>query len=296
MGHRAFQDAGAALAVRRLDPHSLAETDRAAWSALADAAPGTNMFAAPWLQGASLAHFDPARAARLCVVEAPGIGWIGAIALEPARGIGRVPLAHLRSWSHANAFLGTPLVRAGHEHLFWSQFLRALDRRPGGVALLCRSLPADDAVWTGLHETATAERRPHRVLRSCARPAHHATGSFDDYWRTAVTPRRRRRLASLAAQLGTQVGPVEFRWCEPDEPLDPWLDAFLALEGSGWKGRKGSALAGDPRDQRLLHRCRPRGMGGRHLQDRASRRRGADARNDHLLPRSGARARLQVGL
>src|SRR3546814_6832076 len=38
-------------------------------------------------------------------------------------------------------------------------------------------------------------------------------------------------------------GEVGFRRWRTGEALNPWIDAFLALEARGWKGRAGSALA-----------------------------------------------------
>src|SRR3546814_2745402 len=38
-------------------------------------------------------------------------------------------------------------------------------------------------------------------------------------------------------------GEVGFRRWRTGEARNPWIDAFLALEARGWKGRAGSALA-----------------------------------------------------
>ena len=52
----------------------------------------------------------------------------------------------------------------------------------------------------------------------------------------------RSKLGQKRRRLG-QLGQLESRTLQADGNLDPWIEAFLQLEASGWKGRQGTALA-----------------------------------------------------
>jgi hypothetical protein len=57
-----------------------------------------------------------------------------------------------------------------------------------------------------------------------------------------VRAKKRKELRRQANRLAEQ-GAVAFRRWRAGDPAGPWIDAFLALEARGWKGRAGSALA-----------------------------------------------------
>src|SRR5262249_53561419 len=64
----------------------------------------------------------------------------------------------------------------------------------------------------------------------------------ETYIRAALSGDHRRRRARLEKRLSER-GKLEYVEPGPDEPIERWIETFLQLEASGWKGREGTALA-----------------------------------------------------
>lgn len=234
----------APLTVRVVDPLALSDELAAAWDCLADEASEPNPFAERWCLQSALHLLDPGRHARLVIVRDGSEGpVIGIMPLASAAHYGRLPLRHVTGWTHPNHFLGSPLVRAGFEGLFWSILLGWCDAAAWARTLLHvprlteggplhRALVDVARVRGG--EAETVHREERALLESGLSPA--------DYWDAAVRPKKRKELRRQASRLAEQ-GTVQFRRWQAGEAIEPWIDAFLALEARGWKGRAGSALA-----------------------------------------------------
>jgi CelD/BcsL family acetyltransferase involved in cellulose biosynthesis len=235
----------ASLTVRVADPLALSDDLAAAWDRLAEGASEPNPFAERWCLQPALHLLDPERQARLVFVRDGGDDGpvIGAMPLTPAMRYGPVPLRHVKSWAHHNHFHGAPLVRAGHEHLFWTILLGWCD--------------ASDWTRTMLHVPRLTEDGPlHRALADVARlrgaeavAVHREERALLEsdltpaaYWDGAMRGKKRKELRRQANRLA-ELGTVDFRRWSANEPLEPWIDAFLDLEARGWKGQAGSALA-----------------------------------------------------
>ncbi|WP_404862942.1 GNAT family N-acetyltransferase [Georhizobium sp. MAB10] len=152
----------------------------------------------------------------------------------------------IRAWSHPFGPLGTPLVDAEGAAETLDNFLEALAgddtqmpnvlvlpdmRIDGPAAELLRAV----ALARGLTvETTEAVERP--VLRSSEEPERYLRGAI----RGRHLKEMRRQWRHLAAQ-GTLVHKVA------RQPLDVriGLEQFLALEASGWKGQRRSAMVSD---------------------------------------------------
>ncbi len=234
----------APLTVRVVDPLALSDDLAAAWDRLADAASEPNPFAERWCLQSALHLLDPERRARLVVVRDGSDGpVIGIMPLAPAAHYGRLPLRHVTGWAHPNHFLGSPLVRAGFESLFWSILLGWCDAAAWARTLLhVPRLTEGGPLHHALVDVArvrggepeTVHREERALLESSLSPA--------DYWDAAVRPKKRKELRRQANRLAEQ-GEVRLRRWEAGEAIDTWIDAFLDLEARGWKGRAGSALA-----------------------------------------------------
>lgn len=234
----------APLTVRVVDPLALSDDLAAAWDRLADEASEPNPFAERWCLQSALHLLDPERRARLVMVRDGGDGpVIGIMPIAPAARYGRLPLRHVSGWTHPNHFHGAPLVRAGMESLFWSILLGWCDAASWAHTLLhVPRLTEDgplhralvDVVRVRGGEAAVVHREERALLESSLSPAA--------YWDDAVRAKKRKELRRQTNRLAEE-GTVGFRRRRVDEPLEPWIAAFLDLEARGWKGRAGSALA-----------------------------------------------------
>lgn len=223
--------------VRLLRHADLGAEGHARWAELSAAAGPMNIFAQHWFMDAALRHSASAHGVRLAVVSDRSGRWLGAMPLMQTRRFGRWPVASWRAWTATNQFLGAPLVRVDAAHDFWNALLAHLDERDGGETLIhCRQLAADNPVCAALIAHCDAAGRGIRILDRYDRPTH-LPGDAEP------SRKVRARLRSLRQRLESDHGPVSVEMHAADADCAPWIDAFLVMEKSGWKGQAGSALA-----------------------------------------------------
>ncbi len=228
-----------------------------AWQALADAASEPNSFAESWFVEASLQAF--AADAEVYLFEAwRGAELVGLLPVALAREYGRLPVTFTQNWRHDHQFLGAPLIRAGEEQGFWSLLLTALDEAHWARGFFhARGLVENGPVHRGLVTAAQALGRPADIVYREVRALLESDLSPQAYYEASVRKKKRKehaRLRNRLEELGTLSAAVLTR----ADQIEPWCDAFLALERSGWKGRAGSALGSRPQTD-LLFRSAVRG-------------------------------------
>jgi CelD/BcsL family acetyltransferase involved in cellulose biosynthesis len=232
--------AARAPAVQWVAPGGIPLDLAAQWDELAANAAEPNVFAQRWFVEASapLATRD----VRLLAVRDAG-QLIGVLPLARASHYGRLPLAHVENWLHYHAFLGGPLLRAGWEQAAWTTILTELDADPASTGLLhLTGLVEHGPVHTAL---LAAAKRPCHTVHRIERALLHSDLAPADYYAATVRKKKRKEIGRLQSRLA-ELGSVATRRLSPDDDLDEWIDAFLALEAAGWKGRAGSALACQP--------------------------------------------------
>jgi CelD/BcsL family acetyltransferase involved in cellulose biosynthesis len=99
-------------------------------------------------------------------------------------------------------------------------------------------------VHFGLVAAAQELRRPCDTVHRTQRALLESDLSATAYYEHTVRKKKRKELKRLAARF-SELGSVQTRSLSGAEELDPWCDAFLKLERSGWKGDRGSALGCD---------------------------------------------------
>lgn len=202
------------------------EADLERWRDLAARAVTPNPFFEPELLLPAVRHLEGGAGVRLAVAT-DGDEWIGlAPVVRVRRWRGLPTLAHA-TWEHPYCFLGAPLLAAGHEERAAAGLLAGLRRRAAIVPLT--ALPEDSpmapagAVAFNAWERAALRRRPQ-----------------DDYVETTLASKRRRELRRLRTRFEAEQGaPLR---CEEVAEEPGAVDAFLALEASGWKGQAGTAM------------------------------------------------------
>lgn len=223
----------------------LTEADRVHWANLTRAAQGDNIFAADWFMASALRHCTAGKDVRLAIVRAVDGPWIGVLPLNFEVLFGNCPLPSWQSWQSANQFDPTALIARGAEHLFWHCLLRELDRKPGAaLALCCESLPVDDPATAALIDVCLVEGRMLHRKGGYARPMRIPEPLGAD----AVAARRKldKRLDGLMRKLTREVGAARIVTLPRETDPAAWMEQFLALEKSGWKGGSASALASAP--------------------------------------------------
>lgn len=161
-------------------------------------------------------------------------------------------LPHAASWVHANAFCGVPLVAAGLEEPFWRALLAHFDQFPARALLLhLPQLPADGPVDAALGRVLAASRRAHYRAAEERRALLAGALTAAAYLEAAISAKKRKELRRQHKRLAEQ-GVLAFERREGEAGLAEWIEEFLALEASGWKGKAGSALASTPETRALF--------------------------------------------
>lgn len=214
------------------------------WAELAAAASEPNCFAESWFASASLRHLDLPAGLRLVEIWS-GPTLLGLLPVHPGEGYARLPIRHVVNWAHFHCFLGTPLVRAGAESLFWKEALQLLDGEAWAKGLLhLTGLVENGPVHRGLIEAARELGRPCDTVHRSERAFLESSLTPQAYYERTVRKKKRKELKRLSVRLA-ELGNVETRTLTAADELDPWCEAFLTLERSGWKGDRGSALGCD---------------------------------------------------
>ncbi len=214
----------------------------AQWNAVSEQASEPNPFFESWYLLPALRALDTAHTVRLLTLEIDG-KLAGLIPLARELRYYRWPIPHWRGWVHPNCFLGTPLVAQGAESAFWRALLDWADSN-AGIALFLHlgPMPLDGPMCRALDEVLGAQSRLAGVVHREDRALLASELSPQDYWAQALSGKKRKELRRQSTRL-TELGEVRIERATDTQGLEQWLDQFLTLEASGWKGKAGSALA-----------------------------------------------------
>jgi CelD/BcsL family acetyltransferase involved in cellulose biosynthesis len=235
--------AAPALSVRVLDwPCCGAPSIVSRWDILARTAAEPNPFLESWYLLPALRALDPQETVRIILLES-GDELVGLMPLANARRYYRRPIPHLAGWTHPNAFLGTPLIAAGHELAFWRELLAWADRNAGNALFLHLSeLVLDGPVFKALTKVIAGQARTGAIVQREERALLASKDGPEDYFAASLSGKKRKELRRQQNRLGEH-GAIAFERLHDAGGLAEWTDAFLALEAGGWKGQAGSALA-----------------------------------------------------
>ncbi|SEE93509.1 Acetyltransferase involved in cellulose biosynthesis, CelD/BcsL family [Rhizobiales bacterium GAS191] len=183
---------------------------------------------------------------------------------EGAELVGLAPILHRRfalpglwrvlaTFGHPFIFNGLPLLRRGFEARAWHAILDALAARHRGGVLAIAASPLDGPAARGLTEALAQSGRASLVRTHPERAGIVAAGSLDTQLariKSKTMGKLRRHERDLA-----KLGALEFRVAGAGRELTEAVEAFMALEARGWKGRQGTAFASDPRSAAFARRA-----------------------------------------
>ena len=224
---------------------------RLAWNALAACAAEPNPFHESWYLLAALRALDPDGAVTLLRFEADG-ELAGLLPLHAPPRYYRWPIPHLAGWIHANCFLGAPLVARGLEREFWRALLDWADKNAArGLFLHLAQLPLTGPVYDALQAVLREQGRFTALVHREERAMLASDLSPENYFAASISAKKRKDLRRQYARL-TELGEVEIVRTDGEAGLARWIEEFLALEHSGWKGINGSALASHQATARMF--------------------------------------------
>ncbi len=182
---------------------------------------------------------------------------------EPARLIGllpvvsmwrdcKIPLPALVSASPYGT-LCTPLLDrdiAGEA----ASRLMAQARAQGAHALILRDVSLNGAAMRTFAEVLRQDGMRPRILHSHFRACLDARREADELLRDALGGRKLKELRRQRSRLGEH-GAVRFDAARTPEAVAAGIEIFLALEASGWKAKRGTALRQDEGDAGFIRRA-----------------------------------------
>lgn len=224
---------------------------RLAWDALAAFASEPNPFHESWYLLPALRALDPQASVKLLKFEIGG-DLAGILPVRHENRYYRWPIPQLTSWIHGNCFLGLPLVAKGLETAFWRAFLDWADSNAGRALFLhMPHMPLHGPLYEALQAVLAEQGRLAALVHREERAMLASDLSPDDYFAESLSGKKRKELRRQFSRL-SELGQVRFERRTDAKRLARWVDDFLALEHSGWKGAQGSALASHQATTRLF--------------------------------------------
>ena len=215
------------------------------WQMLARHASEPNPFLESWYLLPALSALDPRGKVSLQRF-VPGGVLAGLMPISRESRYYGWPIPHLAAWTHPNAFLGLPLVAAGHERAFWSALFDWADRNAREALFLhVAELPLSGPLFTALGEVLEDQNRSAGIVHRGERALLHSDLAPEAYFTASMSGKKRKELRRQLNRLA-ELGAVEFQRQSDRAGLEGWIAEFLALEAAGWKGRAQTALASRP--------------------------------------------------
>ncbi|QQA41257.1 GNAT family N-acetyltransferase [Pelagovum pacificum] len=216
------------------------------WRDLSDNALEPNAFYAPEMLLPSLRHLLGDHDVRIFTLwsEINGNSRLRGLApVAPESTLGKAPMPNISTWQHMHGFLGTPLIVPGWETPFWSHFCETIADTWWGGLLRIRRTDANGPSAAALRALCVAHDIPVRevsrqeraFLTVPADPAAYLAEQMRGKKRKEL--RRQRRRLEETGNLTLEIvrsGAAE---------VDRFIADFHSLEGGGWKGESGTAIA-----------------------------------------------------
>jgi CelD/BcsL family acetyltransferase involved in cellulose biosynthesis len=127
-------------------------------------------------------------------------------------------------------------------------------RNAGAHALVLRDVSLDGAAMTAITEVLRQGGMRPRVLQSHLRACLDATRDADELLHDALGAKKLKELRRQRNRLAGH-GAVRFDVARTPEDVASAVENFLALEASGWKARRGTAMVQDDGDARFIRRA-----------------------------------------
>ncbi len=210
------------------------------WEALAAQAIEPNPFFEHWMLRPALASLGGGEVDVLCV-------WLGATLelLLPVQRLPRfkgLPLRAFSVWRHRHCLLGTPLVRAGSAPEALGALLEWMRRERAASVFELSCLVAGGPVHQAIVEALGRRGGSWFAVDAYARPLLRRDRDARSYVASSLSAESRKKLRRAERRLCEQ-GDLVRRALRPGDDIAKWAEELLRLEASGWKGKRGSALA-----------------------------------------------------
>ena len=239
------------LAAPRVALAPLASVNADAWRGLAERAIEPNGYYLPdWEMAVNASARERTDASAICAFSDNRLtGLLPAIPMWRAY---RIPLPVLVS-ADPYGSLCTPLLDREHAEAAALELMRQA-RAAGARALLLRDVALDGPAMKAFREELRRDGLRPRLLQSHLRAALDASRDADEVLQEALGAKKLKELRRQRNRLADH-GAVHFDIARTPDEVAPAVETFLALEASGWKARRGTALAQHAGDAAFIRRA-----------------------------------------
>jgi CelD/BcsL family acetyltransferase involved in cellulose biosynthesis len=235
-----------------------------AWDRLAASALEPNPFLESWALLPALRAFGGGRAF-VALIHRPDGALAGLAPLVRELRYGPLPVPTLRLFRHDFQFLSTPLLDAGHAREALEALFDWLRDASGALLLELGHIRGDGPFRRLLDEVLRDRADGSWTAERWSRGLYTLREDADHYLAAALDGDARRRLRKKERNLG-ELGRLGYDELGPEGDVDAWIEAFLRLEQSGWKGRERSAMASEPARERYFRAVAREAFRRRKLQ------------------------------
>jgi len=259
LGHRASVADAADIRARQTASASgllpLNEVASEAWNALAARAIEPNGYYLPeWELAVNASAAGRTGTSALCAWSdaSPAAQLVGLMPAISMRQAYRVPLPALVS-GHPYGTLCTPLIDRERPEAAVASLIRAA-REAGARALILRDVSLEGAAMTAITDVLARDGLRPRVLQSHLRACLDATRDPDALLHDALGAKKLKELRRQRNRLADH-GTVAFEVARSPDDVRAATEIFLALEASGWKGARRTALLQSEGDAAFIRRA-----------------------------------------
>lgn len=225
--------------------------DAGEWRALADRAIEPNGYYLPDWELAVNASV-PGRMGASALAVRSDAGLIGLMPVVSLSRAYKIPLPALVS-AHPYGTLCTPLIDRVRAEDAAAQLMQTA-RDAGARALVLREVSLDGPAMKAFNAVLRADGIRPRILQWHLRASLNATPDADELLQEALSAKKLKELRRQRHRL-SEHGAVNFDVARAPRHVAAAIETFLALEASGWKGRRGTALSQVAGDAAFVRRA-----------------------------------------
>lgn len=216
-----------------------------------------NVFYEPWMLFPALDNYANDRRVMFVLIYTEGSAvrdgipvLSGFFPLEKRTTYRGIPVRSLVLWRYPHCYLSTPLVRRGNISLTLRMFL-AWVRKQHEYELLEMPQVSGHGLFNDRLESVLRTSDLAYNSNGFERALFCPDTNAEDYFAKTLTVKSRKEYRRLQKRL-SESGKLSWEELNMDRELGAWIDDFLRLEASGWKGEAGSAMSMTEKDRQFF--------------------------------------------